>query len=112
MSIKQFESFLWKNVGAEDEVSLIQQLFEAYGEETDHGTLALIDNFEAERFVQRSPDICGFRDEITLKVLEISKALFPIDPKTYPYFDKLIGARIYKVSMGWLCWYCNSNLRQ
>ena len=95
---------LWQNLGIEDKVSLIQQLYDAYwGEALPSGDIVHIKDSQAEEYIRKNPRACGFRNEETIKEITAHKAISPIDSNSsrFPYYDKTTGINIYKIIIDW-----------
>lgn len=90
-------NYFWEKAGIADETSLVQQLYDVYGREKNNGELVLLKGYSAEEYVRKTPSICGFRNEETLKRFQTHKVIFI----TYEYFDKVMGTNIYKVEIDW-----------
>lgn len=95
---------LWSKLGIEDEVSLVQQLYDVYfGEESNIGEIVYINGFKAEQYIGRSSNVCSFRNKDTIKNFIDYQVVTRVDNdgSTFPYFDKTLETDIYKVLIDW-----------
>lgn len=95
---------LWSKLGIEDEVSLVQQLYDVYfGEETNIGEIVHINGFQVEQYIRRNANVCSFRNKDTIKNFIDHQVVTRVDHdgSTFPYFDKILETDVYKVLIDW-----------
>ncbi len=99
-------SSLWEKIGIEDDIGLIQQLFDAYyGEELNTGKIILIKNSDSKvvNYIRQNPNVCGVRNLDTIKYCEKYKAISPVDSdrRRFPCFDNKLEADVYEILISW-----------
>lgn len=95
---------IWTTVKIEDEVGLVQQLYDVYfGEETNVAKIVHIKFPESEQYFLGDSEVCYFRKSSTISLLQDSEAVAPIDKskKKFPYVDKVSGVDVYKCLVNW-----------
>ena len=78
---------LWSFLGIQDDVSLVQQLFDAYyGEALDSGEIIQLNGWNAENYVRQNPSVCGFRNIQTIEHLILNKGIIPPFKRLFSLF--------------------------
>lgn len=95
---------LWEKLRIDDEINLIQRLFDVYlDEESNIGTIIHINSVKVEEYVRKNPKVCGFRNIDAINELASRKIITPIYSNNgqFPYFDESLETNVYKIIINW-----------